>query len=145
MMFQTQTRYLSTILLRQRSPFLQPHQPARRFVRMAAPLTTSASAAAGPIYRSMEAKLTEALSPESLVIRDDSAKHAHHAAMRGSSAVESHFAVTIVSAAFAGKTLIQRHQLVYKILDEELKVKGVHALQIHAKTPEEITRAGGKQ
>ncbi|CAG7853817.1 SubName: Full=Uncharacterized protein {ECO:0000313/EMBL:CCA67755.1} [Serendipita indica DSM 11827] len=52
---------------------------------------------------------------------------------------ETHFAVEIVSSAFEGKRSIQRHRLVYAALDEELK-SGVHALQVIARTPEEMEK-----
>jgi stress-induced morphogen len=44
--------------------------------------------------------------------------------------------VEIVSPEFEGKRLVQRHQLVYKLLDDELKA-GVHALSMDTKTPTE--------
>ena len=45
--------------------------------------------------------------------------------------------VQVVSEEFRGKRLVQRHQLVYRLLDEELK-GSVHALSIDAKCPEEL-------
>ena len=46
--------------------------------------------------------------------------------------------VEIVSDAFEGMGLVQRHQLVYKILEEELSEQGgVHALALKTKTPAE--------
>jgi stress-induced morphogen len=44
--------------------------------------------------------------------------------------------VEVVSKEFEGKRLVQRHQLMYKLLDEELKA-GVHALSMDTKTPNE--------
>lgn len=43
----------------------------------------------------------------------------------------------VISEAFKGKTLVQRHRMVYTVLDEELKVKGVHALALKTKAPDE--------
>lgn len=57
--------------------------------------------------------------------------------MKGKDPVESHFKVKIVSSKFEGKRLVERHKMVYKILDEELNVKGLHALQLVTKTPAE--------
>ncbi|KAJ3072609.1 SufE-like protein 1, chloroplastic/mitochondrial [Podochytrium sp. JEL0797] len=93
-----------------------------------------------PLQQSIRDKLTAALSPTLLEITDDSHKHASHTAMRGSTDKETHFQVRIVSDGFQGKNLVQRHQMVYKILDVELKEKGLHALQIQAKTPAEVTK-----
>ncbi len=47
--------------------------------------------------------------------------------------------VQVVSDAFAGKRLVQRHKMVYSILDHELKT-GVHALALKTKTPEEAAK-----
>lgn len=50
---------------------------------------------------------------------------------------ETHFAVALVSPSFAGKTQIQRHRLVNSLLREEFDEKGLHALSLRLKTPEE--------
>jgi stress-induced morphogen len=47
-----------------------------------------------------------------------------------------HWKATIVSAAFAGKSLIQRHRLVMAALAEEMKGP-IHALTLDVKTPDE--------
>jgi len=48
-----------------------------------------------------------------------------------------HFYATIVSSEFAGKRLVQRHQLVYAALGDRMKAE-IHALSIKAFTPEEF-------
>jgi acid stress-induced BolA-like protein IbaG/YrbA len=52
----------------------------------------------------------------------------------------THFAARIVSADFAGKRAIARHQLVYKTLGE-LMGREIHAMSIEALTPEEAGRS----
>ena len=47
-----------------------------------------------------------------------------------------HFSAVIVSPAFAGKRLIQRHQLVYAALGERMREE-IHALSMKTLTPEE--------
>jgi stress-induced morphogen len=49
---------------------------------------------------------------------------------------EDHWQATIVSAAFAGKSLVQRHRMVMAALAEEMKGP-IHALTLDVKTPEE--------
>ena len=44
--------------------------------------------------------------------------------------------MTIVSAAFENKTLVQRHQLIYAALGDMMKEE-IHALGINALTPTE--------
>ena len=78
-------------------------------------------------------RLTGALQPETLEIIDESAKHAGHAGARGGG---GHFVVDIVASAFAGKSLIQRHRLIYDALGDAMQSE-IHALSIQARTPDE--------
>ncbi len=48
-----------------------------------------------------------------------------------------HFSAVIVSSAFAGKRLIQRHQLVYAALGDRMRAE-IHALSMKTLTPEEF-------
>jgi len=80
----------------------------------------------------IEKRLTEVFSPQSLNIVDESHKHVGHASAGGA----GHFAVEIIADAFAGKTLIQRHRLVYDALDDAMNTE-IHALSIKASTPAE--------
>jgi len=77
-------------------------------------------------------RLTEVFSPQALNIIDESAKHAGHASAGGA----GHFVVEIVSEAFAGNSLIQRHRQVYDALDDIMHSE-IHALSIKASTPAE--------
>ena len=60
-------------------------------------------------------RLTGAFAPSTLDIQDDSAKHAGHA---GARAGGGHVNVRIVAAAFAGKSAIERHRMVYAALGD---------------------------
>jgi BolA protein len=89
----------------------------------------------GPVKAGVEKKLMDALAPVSLAVIDEShhhAGHGHHHHPEG----ETHFRVKIVSAAFEGKSRVERHRMVNAILAEELSGR-VHALAISAKTPRE--------
>ena len=79
-------------------------------------------------------KLNDAFAPQRLDIVDESHKHAGHAGARSGG---GHFNVMIVTDAFAGKTLTQRHRMIYTALGEELK-QAIHALSIKAYTPAEL-------
>ena len=76
----------------------------------------------------IETKLTDQLNPVYLKLTNES--HKHHVP-EGS---ESHFQLVIVCDRFEGLSLIEQHQMVYKILAEELSGK-VHALSISSHTP----------
>jgi BolA family transcriptional regulator, general stress-responsive regulator len=79
-------------------------------------------------------KLTERFAPLRLDIVDESHRHAGHAGARPEG--ETHFAVTIVSASFAGEGRVARQRRVYAALAEEL-ASHVHALSLTTLTPEE--------
>lgn len=52
-----------------------------------------------------------------------------------------HFQALIVSAAFAGKSRVARHQLVYAALGERMREE-IHALSMRTLTPEEWQEQG---
>ncbi len=52
-----------------------------------------------------------------------------------------HFYAVIVSTAFAGKRLIQRHQIVYAALGDRMREE-IHALSMKTHTPEEFLQIG---
>ena len=79
-------------------------------------------------------KLTEAFTPQSLEVVDESHQHEGHAGHRPGG--QTHFRVYIVSEAFKGKTRIERHRMINGKLSDEL-AGGVHALAIHAAAPGE--------
>jgi stress-induced morphogen len=49
---------------------------------------------------------------------------------------DAHFAAVVVSPAFAGKSLVQQHQLVYDALEGHMTTD-IHALEMKTYTPEE--------
>ncbi len=97
------------------------------------------------IQSSIEAKLTEAFSPERLTVINESHLHAgHHHTEGGKEEIfdgtgETHFRVRIVAQAFTGLSRVERHRAVNAALAEELK-GGLHALAIEPAAPGEKTR-----
>jgi acid stress-induced BolA-like protein IbaG/YrbA len=51
----------------------------------------------------------------------------------------SHFEAVIVSEEFDGKSLVQRHQIVYKALGDSMR-EDIHALSMKTYTPEQWAR-----
>ena len=49
---------------------------------------------------------------------------------------EDHWQATVISSAFAGKSLIERHRMVMAALAVEMKGP-INALTLHVKTPDE--------
>ncbi|WP_100656199.1 transcriptional regulator BolA [Alteromonas flava] len=82
------------------------------------------------VQQQITAKLDAHFAPIHLDVVNESHQHNVPA---GS---ESHFKVTLVSAEFDGKRLIQRHRMVNQLLAEEL-AGPVHALALHTYTAQE--------
>ncbi|EAW10969.1 BolA family protein [Aspergillus clavatus NRRL 1] len=122
------------LLLRSRPGLLPRRLPAISSIRMASSSMT-------PVEDTIREKVTAAFSPTTLIIRNDSHKHAHHAPMQGVASKETHFHVTITSSTFQSKMQPARHRMVYGLLKEEMSREGgIHALQLKTKTPEEEQR-----
>jgi BolA protein len=81
----------------------------------------------------LRSALEKELSPLSLQIIDDSARHAGHAGAREG----GHFTIEVVAGVFRGRAQLERHRLVYAAV-APLMGRGVHALSIRAHSPEEI-------
>lgn len=80
----------------------------------------------------VKVRLMQALTPSYLNIVDDSAAHAGHGGADGG----GHFHAVIVADAFAGKSLVQRHQMVYRALGDMLKSE-IHAFSMKVYSPDE--------
>ena len=93
--------------------------------------------ARGSTSEVIEEKLRVALAPHHLEVVDESHQHA-----RGGQ--DSHFKLVLVSEQFMDVRLIQRHQVIYQLLAEELAA-GVHALSMHLYTPSEWAAQGEAQ
>ena len=93
------------------------------------------TAAATSIAYEIERRLRDALAPTVLAVRNDSHLHAGHTGDDGSG--ETHFTVTIESAAFAGLSRVARQRLVNHALVELIAPGGIHALAIRATAPGE--------
>ena len=88
----------------------------------------------GPVQAEIETRLSAALSPTHLAVSNDSAQHSGHAGDDGSG--ESHFSVVVESAAFEGKTRVERQRMVNRALGDLMDAR-VHAMQIKARAPGE--------
>ncbi len=84
----------------------------------------------------IEQAISQALSPTHLEVTDESHMHS---VPQGS---ESHFKVLVVSDGFADERLVGRHRRINALLKDEF-AGGLHALAIHAWTPQEWFDKGG--
>jgi BolA family transcriptional regulator, general stress-responsive regulator len=74
------------------------------------------------------------LQPERLELVDESEAHRGHAGYREGG--NTHWRLTIIAPAFAGKPTVARHRMVYQALGE-LMQHPIHALAINARAPDE--------
>ena len=89
-----------------------------------------AAKTAGPIEATIRSRIVDTFAPVHLEIENESYKHS------SGKGAESHFKVFVVSAAFEGVPLVQRHRLVMDAVKGGSAVDlPVHALSISAKTP----------
>ncbi len=84
------------------------------------------------VQAAIEDKLSGAFHPLHIEVINESNQHS---VPPGS---ESHFKVVLVSPSFDGKRKVVCHQMVYKILAEEM-ADTVHALALHTYTQDEWT------
>ena len=82
----------------------------------------------------IEAAVRQAVQPVSLSVIDESHLHRGHAGARPFG--QSHFKVIAVSQAFAGKSRVQRQQMIYRALGDAVGNE-IHALSMVLQTPDE--------
>jgi len=89
------------------------------------------------VQETIERKVQDALTPSYLDVVNES--HMHNVP-KGS---ESHFKLVLVTPAFDGLSLVQRHQKVNGVLAKELK-EDIHALSMETLTETEWKQRGGE-
>jgi acid stress-induced BolA-like protein IbaG/YrbA len=55
-----------------------------------------------------------------------------------------HFEALVVSAEFAGKSMVQQHQMVYRALGDAMRDAVIHALSLRTLTPEQAAAERGR-
>ena len=86
-----------------------------------------------PTAAQLQQRLQQVLQPSQLEVIDESHQHHGHAGANDTG-FGSHFRVRITAGAFAGKSAVARHRLVYDALQDFMD-QGLHALAIEAQTP----------
>ena len=76
----------------------------------------------------------QTLTPQTLEIHDESSQHEGHEGAKGGG---GHYWMTIVSPAFAGRSRLERHRLIYGALGDMMQSR-IHALSIQAYSSEEV-------
>jgi len=86
----------------------------------------------GHVGKRIRAKLEASFAPIDCQVVDESHKHEGHAGARPEG--ETHFRVRMTSAAFAGKSRVERQRMVHRALADELADR-VHALSLELAGP----------
>jgi BolA protein len=97
-------------------------------------MNKTSKTALGTVGKDILRKLRQAFPDAELTLEDQSHLHAGHAGARPEG--ETHFKLRAITPAFAGKSRIERHRMINRVLEEELGGR-VHALAISAQAPGE--------
>ena len=84
-------------------------------------------------------KISDEISVDHSHVYDYTAQHENHATFEGN----YHLSMTLVSPDFESMSLIERHQLVYKALNEYMHGE-IHALTMKTLTPKEFKNSQNK-
>ncbi|WP_027859635.1 BolA family protein [Marinobacterium jannaschii] len=87
------------------------------------------------VQNTIETKLQAGLNVLHMEIENESHMHS-------GPATDSHFKLTLVSDDFEGKRLVQRHQLIFGLLSDEMQ-NPIHALSMHLYTQAEWQARNG--
>lgn len=74
------------------------------------------------------------VTPESIRLNIEQGMATEHLSVVGDG---RHFEAIVVSEEFAGKSRVQRHQHVFKVLGDRMRDEMIHALSIKTYTPQE--------
>lgn len=84
---------------------------------------------------------SEEMTPQQIARRIEEALPGARAEVSGA---DAHFSATIVSEAFAGKSRVEQHQMIYALFKDEMSAQSIHALALRTLTPEQWGRRGGR-
>ncbi len=76
------------------------------------------------------------MDPEQLRVLIEAGIPDSQVSVRDLTGTRDHFRVEVISAAFADKSLVEQHQMVYRAVGQEL-TNAVHALSVLTAIPEE--------
>lgn len=83
------------------------------------------------------------LEPKTIEARIQAAFPEAQVQVRDTTGTGDHFEARVVSASFAGKSMVEQHQLVYAPVSDLLKTGELHALALKTYTPEQWQKFGG--
>lgn len=86
----------------------------------------------------LQQHVTQALQAHTVLIEDNSWRHAGHAAMAGKATADAltHIRLVVVSSQFEGVGTLDRHRMVHQALQTAFETH-LHALELKVHTPQE--------
>jgi stress-induced morphogen len=78
------------------------------------------------------------MSPQEIAARIEAGLPGARAEVRDLTGTGDHFEAAVVAPDFAGKSLVERHQLVYALFPAELASGSLHAFSLKTKAPSEV-------
>ncbi len=86
-------------------------------------------------------EILQKLEPQHIELINDSQKHAGHTQHLGGAGFtgETHYKLTLVSVLFENISRIDRQRMIMNLLKEEFAT-GLHALEIKAMSPDEVSK-----
>jgi len=84
----------------------------------------------------IKSTLQEKIGATIVEIEDRSDLHKHHEGRKNAPVGSGHYDAIVVSASFAGKTMMQQHRMVYEALADQMQTT-IHALSLKTYTPEQ--------
>jgi acid stress-induced BolA-like protein IbaG/YrbA len=81
------------------------------------------------------------MSPLEIQERIEASIAGAQAQVRDYTGTGDHFEVSVIASAFAGKSPVERHQMVYAALGADVDGRTIHALSLSTKTPEQAAQS----
>ena len=83
------------------------------------------------------------MTPDQLKVRIETLHPQTQAQVTDLTGTQDHYQVVVVSSAFEGKIMIEQHQMIMRILKEEIDSNEVHALSMKTFTPAQYEKFMG--
>lgn len=77
------------------------------------------------------------MTPEQLKTRLETLQPGTQVQVTDLTGTQDHYQATVISAAFEGKSMIEQHRLVFRLVQAEVDSGEVHALTLKTFTPEQ--------
>ncbi len=85
------------------------------------------------VFDEIKEKISNSINIQTIDVKDNTYMHSGHAGAGG-----LHIILKIVSEAFKDVSIVNRHQMIYRIFQDEIASGKIHAISMDLKSPDEI-------